>query len=102
LPPPTSTYAISRPRIRRRCFLYGNAAEIIFALLPRSSVVIRIGSHRSWRQIAEERTQTFGDREVRDNSVTQLRVREFGEHSSLNRSHGLAGLGADHGEPKDV
>src|SRR5262252_4972306 len=27
-PSPTSTYAISRPRIRRRCFWYGNAAEI--------------------------------------------------------------------------
>jgi hypothetical protein len=25
-PCPTSTYAISRPRIRRRCFWYGNAA----------------------------------------------------------------------------
>src|ERR1700759_623849 len=30
-PCPTSTYAISRPRTRRRCFLYGNAAEIMFA-----------------------------------------------------------------------
>src|SRR6185436_2472569 len=29
-PSPTSTYAISRPRTRRRCFLYGNAAEIFF------------------------------------------------------------------------
>src|SRR5262249_19017035 len=27
-PSPTSTYAISLPRIRRRCFWYGNAAEI--------------------------------------------------------------------------
>src|SRR6516162_8725559 len=27
-PSPTSTYAISQPRIRRRCFRYGNAAEI--------------------------------------------------------------------------
>src|SRR5215472_5893453 len=43
-PCPTSTYAISRPRTRRRCFwcenveettfvfLYGNAAEIIFIM----------------------------------------------------------------------
>src|ERR1700751_5755157 len=30
-PAPPSTYAISRPRTRRRCFLYGNAAEITFA-----------------------------------------------------------------------
>src|SRR5262249_2100083 len=28
-PSPTSTYAISWPRARRRCFLYGNAAEIM-------------------------------------------------------------------------
>src|SRR5882762_9374429 len=28
-PCPTSTYAISRPRTRRRCFWYGNAAEIM-------------------------------------------------------------------------
>src|SRR5215471_14689291 len=31
LPSPSSTYAISLPRIRRRCFWYGNAAEIMFA-----------------------------------------------------------------------
>src|SRR5712672_1704702 len=31
LPSPTSTYAISLPRTRRRCFWYGNAAEIMFA-----------------------------------------------------------------------
>src|SRR6476469_5675462 len=30
-PSPASTYAISRPRTRRRSFLYGNAAEILFA-----------------------------------------------------------------------
>src|SRR6516225_8710946 len=30
-PSPTSTYAISRPRARRRFFWYGNAAEIMFA-----------------------------------------------------------------------
>src|SRR5262245_14484096 len=29
-PSPASTYAISHPRIRRRRFLYGNAAEITF------------------------------------------------------------------------
>src|SRR5262249_45940749 len=28
-PSPTSTYAISLPRTDRRCFLYGNAAEIM-------------------------------------------------------------------------
>src|SRR5215468_9416417 len=28
-PCPTSTYAISLPRTRCRCFLYGNAAEIL-------------------------------------------------------------------------
>src|SRR5262245_50279327 len=32
-PFPTCTYAISRPRTRRRCFWYGNAAEIMFAFL---------------------------------------------------------------------
>src|SRR5262245_45399893 len=32
-PSPTSTYAISLPRTRRRFFWYGNAAEIMFALL---------------------------------------------------------------------
>src|SRR5262249_44033556 len=30
-PCPSSTYAISLPRTRRRCFLYGNAAEIMCA-----------------------------------------------------------------------
>src|SRR5205823_3411066 len=30
-PSPTSTYAISLPRTRRRCFWYGNAAEIMLA-----------------------------------------------------------------------
>jgi len=30
-PSPTSTYAISRPRTRRRFFWYGNAAEIMLA-----------------------------------------------------------------------
>src|SRR6516225_3038845 len=30
-PSPTSTYAISLPRTCRRCFWYGNAAEIMFA-----------------------------------------------------------------------
>src|SRR5499433_1125039 len=30
-PSPTSTYAISQPRTCRRCFWYGNAAEIMFA-----------------------------------------------------------------------
>src|SRR5215470_14320911 len=30
-PSPTSTYAISLPRICRRCFRYGNAAEIVSA-----------------------------------------------------------------------
>ena len=37
-PSPTSTYAISLPRTRRRFFLYGNAAEIMFALLYRRRV----------------------------------------------------------------
>src|SRR5215475_9722630 len=32
-PCPISTYAISLPRTRRRCFWYGNAAEIISLLL---------------------------------------------------------------------
>src|SRR6516225_10066335 len=31
-PCPTSRYAISRPRTRRRCFWYGNAAEIMFVM----------------------------------------------------------------------
>src|SRR5499427_5967399 len=30
-PSPVSTYAISLPRTCRRCFLYGNAADILFA-----------------------------------------------------------------------
>src|SRR5262245_46842358 len=33
-PSPTSTYAISLPRTRRRCFWYGNAAEIMFVSMP--------------------------------------------------------------------
>src|SRR5262249_40683655 len=33
-PCPTSTYAISQPRTRRRCFWYGNAEEIMFASPP--------------------------------------------------------------------
>src|SRR5262245_340161 len=33
-PSPTSTYAISRPRTRRRCLWYGNAAEIMLASPP--------------------------------------------------------------------
>src|SRR5215831_9149492 len=32
-PCPTSTYAISLPRTRRRCFWYGNAAEIVLPSL---------------------------------------------------------------------
>src|SRR5882724_7828435 len=32
-PCPTSTYAISLPRTRRRCLRYGNTAEIMFLLL---------------------------------------------------------------------
>src|SRR5215813_9376805 len=32
-PSPTSTYAISLPRTRRRCFWYGNAAEITGRLI---------------------------------------------------------------------
>jgi hypothetical protein len=38
-PCPTSTYAISRPRTRRRCFWYGNAAEIMFAMFASPLVV---------------------------------------------------------------
>src|SRR5215469_12045460 len=33
-PSPTSTYAISQPRTCRRCFWYGNAAEIMFLASP--------------------------------------------------------------------
>src|SRR2546425_3287586 len=33
-PSPTSTYAISLPRTRRRCLWYGNAAEIMLASPP--------------------------------------------------------------------
>src|SRR5215813_10509194 len=39
-PLPTSTYAISRPRTRRRCFWYGNAAEIMLVSLPSIFLVI--------------------------------------------------------------
>src|SRR6516165_4963026 len=38
-PFPTSTYAISWPRTRRRCFLYGNAAEILFASFNAAEVM---------------------------------------------------------------
>src|SRR5207248_9201972 len=31
-PCPTCRYAISRPRTRRRCFWYGNAAEFVFVM----------------------------------------------------------------------
>src|SRR5262249_1778090 len=37
LPCPTSTYAISLPRTRRRCFWYGNAGEI---MLPSPSCFV--------------------------------------------------------------
>src|SRR5262249_15890419 len=33
-PSPTSTYAMSLPRTRRRCFSYGNTAEIIIFASP--------------------------------------------------------------------
>src|SRR5882724_7276583 len=39
-PSPTSTYAISLPRTRRRCFLYGNAAEIVAMLVSPSFFVV--------------------------------------------------------------
>src|SRR5262249_12767457 len=40
-PAPTSTYAISRPRIRRRCFGYEDAAEIVFASLTSVLFIVR-------------------------------------------------------------
>src|SRR5215813_5771614 len=39
-PSPTSTYAISLPRTRRYCFLYGNAAEIMLASLRLSLLML--------------------------------------------------------------
>src|SRR5262245_24284249 len=40
-PCPTSTYAISVPRTRRRCFWFGNAAEIMgFLLLCRGEYLL--------------------------------------------------------------
>ena len=55
-PSPTSTYAISLPRTCRRCFWYGNAAEIMFTSpliqctqwpreRPRGSVVYAAANH---------------------------------------------------------
>src|SRR5262245_60092839 len=43
-PCPTSTYAISRPKTRRRCFWYGNAAETMFVSLP-SFAEVFMGLH---------------------------------------------------------
>jgi len=45
-PSPTSTYAISRPRIRRRFFWYGKAAEIMFASPLVRSTIMRTGTKR--------------------------------------------------------
>ena len=42
-PSPTFTYAISLPRNRRRCFWYGNAAEIT---LPSPSFFLLAEYHR--------------------------------------------------------
>src|SRR5882724_3193107 len=39
-PFPTSTYAISRPRTRRRCFWYGNAAEITLPSIVVASIMV--------------------------------------------------------------
>src|SRR5262245_61390894 len=38
-PSPTSTYAIVRPRTRRRCFRYGSAAEIMAALFAAAAAL---------------------------------------------------------------
>src|SRR5215469_4242666 len=46
-PSPTSTYAISLPRTCRRCFWYGNAAEIMFAspvVFAAADVDLEVGS----------------------------------------------------------
>src|SRR5258707_4562348 len=51
-PCPTSTYAISRPRIRRRCFWYGNAAEIMLAS-PSESLLRLKAAH--YHTVAQER-----------------------------------------------
>src|SRR5580765_4785602 len=45
-PSPTSTYAISLPRTRRRCFWYGNVAEIMLA--SPSFFVVAIGFARCY------------------------------------------------------
>src|SRR5215469_1686508 len=46
-PSPTSTYAISLPRTCRRCFWYGNAAEIMFAspvVFAAADIDLEVGS----------------------------------------------------------
>src|SRR5215472_10135508 len=48
-PSPTSTYAISLPRIRRRFFWYGNAAEIMLVVLfpkvPPPLLILALDAH---------------------------------------------------------
>src|SRR5262249_42873126 len=81
-PSPTSTYVISLPRTRRRCFSYGNAADIIFP----SPVVARLASRR---EIANTKPRFFQrghspavvgakPRCCFDTTMTKIR-REFGD-----------------------
>src|SRR5262249_45147137 len=69
-PSPTSTYAISLPKSRRRCLWYGNAAEI---KLPSPLVVVAVRAHerrgaRSTYRVVEERLEARTWRESRPES----------------------------------
>src|SRR5215470_14231821 len=54
-PSPTSTYAISLPRTGRRCFWYGNAAEIMLASPNFLSVILHISALATTVQVGEIR-----------------------------------------------
>src|SRR5713226_170142 len=66
-PVPTSTYAISLSRTRRRCFWYGNAAEIIsaspsFFVGIVQLIGVKIGGTNRARQRSASTKSVYDDR----------------------------------------
>src|SRR5215471_5850880 len=59
-------------------------------------------SLRARRHLRQERPEPLRHRGVRENSIAQRRIRQFGQHRRLHRGHDLAGLGSDHREADDA
>src|SRR5213592_2769343 len=56
----------------------------------------------AWRDIRQQKAESLRHREVRENGVAQLRIRQLRQHRRLHRGHDLTGLGPDHGEPENA